>query len=283
MRGPVLCLLIGLAFSTGCVLAGTHDQVQRERDALLVKKRDLQEQVRLLKIANQSLDGHLVTLIEEREDLLEMREVLTSDLASTRDKEAALASILKSREEELAVTAAALVAQSATVAELQGTYEGLVGDLEEEVAKGQIHIRQLRDGLQVGVSQDILFPSGSARLSAAGVGVLKTVATRFADSTYTISVEGHSDNLPITGALKKQYPTNWELAGARAASVVRLFGESGVDGTRLQAVSRGATQPVADNRTAEGRARNRRIEIRLRPIGDDDDIAPDGTGTGSDS
>ena len=146
-----------------------------------------------------------------------------------------------------------------------------------------VRISQLRDGLQVGVAQEILFPSGSARLSRQGVEVLKTVAARFADSTYSISVEGHSDNLPITGTLQKRYPSNWELAGARAASVVRLFAEGGVDGVRLTAVSRGSTRPVADNSSPEGRARNRRIEIRLRPMGEADvvDVPEAGPGKGS--
>jgi chemotaxis protein MotB len=64
----------------------------------------------------------------------------------------------------------------------------------------------------------------------------------------------------------KRYPTNWELAGARAASVVRLFAHSGLPAKRLLAVSMADVRPVTSNSTPEGRARNRRIEIRLRPI-----------------
>ena len=272
--GVGLLVLFVSIVGSGCVTSGTHEQVVNERDALVAAKRDLEEQVRLLRIANKSLDEHVVKLVDEREDLLETREALTTHLATTRDKQQALATSLKSREEELAVTAAALVAQSQKVDELQGTYEGLVGDLEEEVTKGQVRISQLRDGLQVGVAQEILFPSGSAGLSPAGIEVLRTVATRLADSTYTIAVEGHTDNVPISGALKGRYPSNWELAGARAASVVRLFADRGVDGARLTAVSHGSTRPVADNASPEGRALNRRIEIFLRPSGEDDVVAP---------
>lgn len=279
----LVSLAAALVVGPGCVTSGTHAEVVAERDGLVVAKRELEEQVRLLRIANKSLDEHVARLVDEREDLLETREQLSSHLATTRDKQKALASTLRSREEELAVTAAALVSQSRKVEELQGTYEGLVKDLEEEVATGQVRISQLRDGLQVGVAQEILFPSGSARLSEQGIAVLKTVATRFAESSYSIAVEGHTDNLPITGTLLKRYPSNWELAGARAASVVRLFAEGGVDGARLTAVSRGATRPVADNRTPEGRARNRRIEIRLRPLGEDDVVDAPETGSGSGS
>lgn len=72
--------------------------------------------------------------------------------------------------------------------------------------------------------------------------------------------------MAIGPGLVNRYPTNWELAGARAASVVRLFAESGLPAARLLAASLADTRPVATNDTPEGRARNRRIEIRLRPV-----------------
>ena len=77
---------------------------------------------------------------------------------------------------------------------------------------------------------------------------------------------GFTDNVPIRGNLAKRYPTNWELAGARAASVVRLLESTGIDSTKLIASSYGDNFPVASNDTEEGRAQNRRIEIRLRPL-----------------
>ena len=77
---------------------------------------------------------------------------------------------------------------------------------------------------------------------------------------------GFTDNIPIRGSLTKKFPTNWELAGARAASVVRLLEKEGVDKLKLTAVSYGENQPVASNDTPEGRSQNRRIEIRMRPV-----------------
>ena len=265
-------LSIALVFGVGpgCVTSSTHERVVDQHRALQVANRELEEQVRLLRIANRSLDDNVANLISEREDLLEAREDLSTRLNTTQAHEEALASRLELREAELEVTAAALVSQSRVVGELQGTYEGLLGDLEEEVAKGQVQISQLRDGLRVGVAQEILFASGSADLSPQGEEVLQTVTQRFAGADYSIAVEGYTDNLPISGALRKRYPSKWDLAGARAAQVVRLFVSGGIDAQRLTAVSRGATHPVADNGTAEGRARNRRIEIRLRPLAEDE-------------
>ena len=189
-----------------------------------------------------------------------MRELEATTLSETQ-----LAGRLQSREEELSVTVSALIVESRKVAELQSTYDGLVGDLEAELASGEIKIEQLRDGLQVDVAHDILFASGSAELSPAGARVLETVAERLAPLAYQISVEGHTDDNPIRGQLKQRYPSNWELAGARAASVVRLFVDAGIAGAKLAAVSHGPSRPIAAGDTAADRARNRRIEIRLRP------------------
>ncbi|HEX9815165.1 MAG TPA: OmpA family protein, partial [Myxococcota bacterium] len=76
---------------------------------------------------------------------------------------------------------------------------------------------------------------------------------------HTIAVEGHTDDVPVA----RRYPSNWELAAARASSVVRLMVELGVGPERFKVVSRGEFAPIASNETAEGRAKNRRIEIQL--------------------
>ena len=73
-----------------------------------------------------------------------------------------------------------------------------------------------------------------------------------------IRVEGHTDNVPINTAA---FPSNWELSSARAASVVHLFMERGVEATHLSVVGLGEFKPIADNRTAQGRNRNRRVMI----------------------
>jgi chemotaxis protein MotB len=80
-----------------------------------------------------------------------------------------------------------------------------------------------------------------------------------------VLVQGHTDDVAIRGALAQRFPTNWELAAARAARVVRALEAGGVDPARLAAVSLGEHHPVVPNDTPEGRAENRRIEIRLIP------------------
>jgi chemotaxis protein MotB len=150
--------------------------------------------------------------------------------------------------------------------DMKSTYEGLVGKLQNELKGGNVTIQQMRDGIRVNLAQDILFKSGSADLDQQGKEVLAKVGDELKTSNYEISVIGHTDSLKISGALAKKYPTNWELGAARAAQITRLFKDAGIDEARMLAVSAAEGRPRADNGTPEGRAQNRRIEIRLRPI-----------------
>ena len=86
------------------------------------------------------------------------------------------------------------------------------------------------------------------------------------DIPYQIVVVGNTDNVPVGPKLAETFPNNWALAAARASAVVTLMAAEGIPSQQLVAVSLGDTQPIASNDTAEGRAENRRIEVRLRPI-----------------
>lgn len=133
--------------------------------------------------------------------------------------------------------------------------------LGSEIADGQVQVAQ-RDGkVYVTVGSGGAFASGSAELSAQARDVLRKVELS-AELARTIIVTGHTDNVPLNGST---YRDNWDLASARAASVVRELQDSGiVPDARLVATSLGETAPVADNATEEGRARNRRIEIEIQ-------------------
>jgi chemotaxis protein MotB len=243
----VACAL--LLAGAGCVTRGRFDAVQAERDAL-------QERVGRLEASQESLDKERVRLIAELDDLHQTRDQLDIDVKRLREKEASLSAQLEQQQTELA-------ARGSEIDRLRSTYEGLVKDLEKEVAAGQIEITQLREGLQLNLAQEILFPSGSAEVSPAGAAVLAKVAERVSSLPHTVVVEGHTDDVPIHSS---RYPTNWELAGARASRVVRILADHGVDPKRLSAVSVGEFQPRAPNDTPEGRAKNRRIEITLKPV-----------------
>jgi len=249
-RQLVVCLLLPIAF--GCVTKGTYDEVARERDQLAVMRRNLENSVEKLTAANQSLTAERIALIDENEDLRISKEHNEREVANLTRVKSQLSESLESTEALLAI-------RSAEIEKMRSSYDGLIADLESEVASGQIQIEQLRSGLTLNLSEEILFPSGSAALNPSGKAVLTKVSRRLVELPHTIAVEGHTDNVPVA----RRYPSNWELAAARASSVVRLMIEQGVAPERLKVVSRAEFAPIASNETSEGRAKNRRIEIQL--------------------
>ena len=153
---------------------------------------------------------------------------------------------------------ASLIANSQ---ETQKQYDELVRNLSREVAKGRIQVKQYRNMLSVDLAEQIFFDSGSATLKSDGKDVLKTVGEALKGyENKIIRVVGHTDNVPVA---KSQFPSNWELSVARAATVVRFLQGAGVAPERMIAAGRGEYNPVAPNDTPEGRQKNRRIEIML--------------------
>ena len=155
---------------------------------------------------------------------------------------------------------------------MQSTYNTMLAQqqaiehsLQSEINADQVKIEQLENGIRVRMTSDLLFPEGGVELSQKGRAALDKVAPTLASGTYTIDVVGNTDNLPIGPGLVERYPTNWELAGARAAVVVRYLQAQSVDPSRMQAISAGEYHPVASNATPEGRTQNRRTDILLRP------------------
>lgn len=128
------------------------------------------------------------------------------------------------------------------------------------VQSGQVRITEGALGITVEINASVLFDSGEARLQLPAVRALSAVGQILATTDFPITVEGHTDNAPISTLL---FPSNWELSGARAASVVRLFIETGVDPRRLTATGHAEQRPVADNATLDGRQRNRRVAITM--------------------
>ena len=121
-----------------------------------------------------------------------------------------------------------------------------------------IKIKHDKLWVEVELNNRILFASGEAELQPSAYPVLRQLARELRDLPNHIDVEGHTDNLPIRNEV---FRSNWELSAARAASVVHLLTREGVDPSRLSAIGYGEFRPIADNRTPEGRRRNRRVAI----------------------
>lgn len=139
-------------------------------------------------------------------------------------------------------------------------------ELGAELATGTIRVQRNQEMVQITFSDGVLFGSGGHRLDRQAQALLTRCASVLAaaegGSYSQIQVEGHTDDRPVPGT---SYPAdNWELSSARAIGVVRFLSrEAGLPGSLFSASGYADQRPVDSNRTPEGRALNRRIEIRL--------------------
>ena len=139
---------------------------------------------------------------------------------------------------------------------LQSIMQSMQNAFADLIDSKQITVRGNELWVEIELNSSLLFPSGDALPNNHAFDLLEKVAGILSPFDNPIHVEGFTDNLPIN---TDKFPTNWELSAARAGSVVRMLAADGVDPSRLAAVGYGEFQPIADNATAEGRARNRRV------------------------
>ena len=138
--------------------------------------------------------------------------------------------------------------------------------LEENKLQEKVQVNVTERGVHVSILDSVMFESGRADLLPSAQNVLQKVESLLTPLSKTVIVEGHTDNRPINTAY---FPSNWELSGARASSVVRFFlmQESALDPEMYKTVGFGEFRPVATNETVSGRARNRRVEILFSHAG----------------
>ena len=130
-----------------------------------------------------------------------------------------------------------------------------LGDL---ILEEQVIVRRREQWLEIEIKTDILFASGSARLENVAGGVLDRLADVLGRFDNRLRIEGHTDDVPIA---TREFPSNWELSSARAASVVHRFMARGVEPRRMTVLGLSEYQPVADNADPTGRNRNRRVVV----------------------
>lgn len=128
------------------------------------------------------------------------------------------------------------------------------------VQQGKVRVLETARGVTIEINDSILFAPGQAQLEQTSIRAMRAVGEVLAPTDFPITIEGHTDNIPIRTA---QFPSNWELSAVRATTVLRLFVDAGVAPTHLTAIGYGETRPVEMNETVEGRARNRRVSILI--------------------
>lgn len=148
--------------------------------------------------------------------------------------------------------------------------------LEPLSQSGQVRVTEGVHGISVEINASVLFLSGEAALDNSAVPPLRAVAQVLSGAALPVTVEGHTDSTPIHTF---RFPSNWELSSARAASVVRLFIDSGVPAEQLTVVGHSDQRPIADNANPEGRARNRRVTILIESMFAEPDPPPAAPGT----
>jgi len=148
--------------------------------------------------------------------------------------------------------------------EQRAKMKNIAGDimsaLQPLVAQGKVRLLETSRGVTIEINDSILFPPGQAKLQPASISAMLAIASVLAKSDFPITIEGHTDNVPIS---TPQFPSNWELSAMRATTVLRLFNDGGVGAERLTAIGYGETRPLETNTTPEGKARNRRVSILI--------------------
>ncbi|MEZ4235297.1 MAG: OmpA family protein [Myxococcota bacterium] len=195
----------------------------------------LEGRLRGLQLERDQLDGEVDSLTKEKAEWLSARAKLNSSIDETRQA-------LREAQERKAATEARIA-----------QYRDLLERFKTLIDAGKLQVKIVDGRMVVELATDVLFASGKADLSPDGEAAVKQVAEVFAqipDQRY--QVEGHTDNVPIKTA---QFPSNWELASARAIRVVRALVDAGVPPDRVSRASFGEFRPVGDNGTKGGAGR----------------------------
>ena len=205
------------------------------------------------------LAAELTAARQHNEDHDRMAAELESQLAALRQRNSDLEAQLADRDKELSGLRGDL---SAEMAKLKQAERGLIRALKPQIDEKHITVDLNDERLLINLASGYLFGSGEDQLKPAGADALKQVGSILKDfPEYKVHVEGHTDNRPILGALKKKFPSNMELSEARATNAAQALADGGLSGAHAMGVA--DTKPVMPNVTTEGRAKNRRVEISV--------------------
>jgi chemotaxis protein MotB len=268
-------------FCSGClVMESTYMKKSQEADNLTKELANLNGRYKALADENtalkdqiKKLNGDLTAMTTDRDQMKGQRDDLdnllkakSDDLSKAITESRKKVADLEAENKKLKDNVVQLQAKSQEVEKQSNTYKELMQEMKGEIAEGQVAITELKGKLTMDVVDKILFASGESAVKKEGLAVLKRVVDILKNvKDKNIRIEGHTDNVKITSRLAKVYPTNWELSAARAINVTKYLQQQGIDPQILAAIAFGEFQPLADNSTPEGRAKNRRIAIILLP------------------
>lgn len=259
---PVLAVLL----LQSCVSKKILRQSQLETAALRQDSIKLADQ-------NTALQDNVSTLDKNIETLKASIKSLNTDIANLTNQNGQLGQQTANQQNQLSKTKEELQIQQQRLQRLQNLLEQqkeqgrLLKDKMAEALKGfnsnDLTVVQKNGKVYVSLSENLLFPSGSAVVNPKGIDALsKLAAVLNLNNDVSVNIEGHTDSIPIKG----RYKDNWDLSTARANAIVRvLVNNYKVDPVRVIASGHSYFDPVDSNSSAAGRAKNRRTEIILSP------------------
>lgn len=252
-------------------VAVMENERDRQRQRLQTLRSELDQASSRLARTRERARTLQASLAQRREQWREAEQALDQAAAERGRLEAELGNArgrVEHLEAELAEFRELAAVDREQLERMQAAQQALESNLDEVLQNNQLDIKREERNVILQLSDRILFDSGSAVIKEQGAEVLKDVGATIKSNLrgMRIQVAGHTDNVPITGG-QGPYGDNWSLSAARAVNVLQLLErEVGIDPKLLSAVGYGEHQPVAGNDTAEGRARNRRIELVLVPL-----------------
>lgn len=240
MKTILLTTIISLLlFSlTACVSSSKHDELQRNHDKLQQESNEANAKVSELETLVAELERKLGKVSTDKKSLSEsighMKHALKE--ASERKKE---------------------------IDKRMSEYRKLLSRFKSLTDTGELSIKIVDGRMVVVMPSDVLFASGSAKLSSKGKETIKKVSQVLSSiPEKKFQIEGHTDNVPIRST---RFPSNWELASARATNVLKTMLDAGMPPQRISAASFSDTKPIQSNETPSGKQANRRIEVVVIP------------------
>jgi chemotaxis protein MotB len=238
-------------------LADELAAAQKQNGALNSRVSDLERQLAAAKQRNADLEAQLAAMGSMAGD----KNKLAAELAAARQRIADLEKQLADCEARVADLRSQLDQSKGSLAKAE---RDLIKALQPEISKGTVSVQQSGDALTINLASSLLYDSGQDQLKAGGTDALKRVGGVLKDfPEKQVHVAGYTDNVAIKGPLQKKFPTNKELSDARANSAAEALKDGGVS-SNLSAAGHGDSNPIASNNTAEGRAKNRRVEVIVK-------------------